>query len=121
MSKRKGKTGLVGVTVVMLGLAAPALAGEDAPRTNGMLSKLGRGLANVATCPLELIRMPELIGRKDGMVAGTTVGIVKGLWQGLVRGVTGVFEVATFYAEIPKGYAPLVKPEFVWADGNWAE
>ena len=47
--------------------------------------------------------------------------LVLGAWRGLVRGATGVFEIVTFYAEIPEGFEPLFKPEYVWTAGNWAE
>ncbi|MBI4341405.1 MAG: exosortase system-associated protein, TIGR04073 family [Candidatus Omnitrophica bacterium] len=107
----------------ILGAVVPAWAGEpvNAPYVSGSLRKLGRGIANVATCPAELVRTPLLVGRRDGLIAELSVGIVQGVWMMLVRGVTGVFEVASFYAEIPKGFEPLVKPEFVWASGSWAE
>ena len=119
------------VVGVLLSACAPAWAastfGEPPPpapspsRTDLILRKLGRGVANIATCPAELIRIPMLVERRDGYVAGMSVGIIQGVWRTLVRGTTGVLEVVTFYAEIPKGYEPLVKPEFVFAHGSWAE
>ena len=88
---------------------------------NGSLKKLGRGAANILTCPFELIRTPSIVGERDGLVAECTVGIVQGLWRTVERGVVGVFEVVTFYAEIPKGFKPIMTPEFVWANSAWAE
>ena len=112
----------LGLAALVVGWAAPVRAEESGSSyIDGALRKLGRGIANVATCPAELIRTPALTGRKDGNLAGLTVGIVQGAWRTVARGVTGVFEVVTFYAEIPKDFAPLMKPEFVWADGNWSE
>lgn len=112
----------LGLAALVLGWAAPVRAEENGGSyVDGALRKLGRGIANVATCPAELIRTSELTGRKDGALAGLTVGLVKGVWRTVVRGATGVFEVVTFYAEIPKDFAPLMKPEFVWANGNWSE
>lgn len=112
----------LGLAVLIVGWAGPVCAGESSGSyVDGALRKLGRGIANVATCPAELIRTPELTGRKDGYLAGLTVGIVEGAWRTVVRGVTGVFEVVTFFAEVPKNFAPLMKPEFVWTEGNWSE
>ena len=112
----------VSAAALVVGLAGPVMADEGSGSyVDGMLRKLGRGIANVATCPGELVRTPTLVGRSDGYVASLTVGIIEGAWRTIVRGVTGVFEVATFYAEIPKGFDPLMKPEFVWANGNWSE
>jgi len=103
-------------------MAAAASAEEgESSRVDRMLHKLGRGIANVATCPGELIRTPELVGKRDGYLAAMTAGIVQGAWRTVLRGVTGVFEVVTFYMEIPKDYAPLMKPEYVFAHGEWVE
>lgn len=88
---------------------------------DGALRKLGRGVANVVTCPGELIRTSQLVGQRDGYISALTVGVAQGAWRTLLRGVTGVFEVVTFYAEIPKGFEPIMKPEFVWAHGDWVE
>lgn len=108
--------------VAVLGSASAAFAEEgQSSAVDGMLHKLGRGIANIATCPAELIRTPELVGQKDGFLAAVSVGVLQGAWRTILRGVTGVFEVATFYAEIPKDYAPLMKPEFVFAHGDWVE
>ena len=124
MCKGRAAWALGVAVLIVLGMGTSARADGEAvnsPYVSGSLRKLGRGIANVITCPAELIRTPTLVGRRDGLVAELSVGIVEGLWMTVVRGVTGVFEVVTFYAEIPKGFEPLVKPEFVWASGNWTE
>ena len=109
------------VSALTLGFAATARAEGELSASGGRRRKLGRGLANIGTAPAELIRTPELVSRRDGYVSGVTVGVVEGAWRTIVRAVTGVFEVTTFYAEIPDGYGPLMKPEFVWEHGNWTE
>lgn len=104
-------------------LAAPAGAQEKDwnAHMSGSMRKLGRGVANVATCPLELIRTPSLVGRSEGLIAEITTGIAKGAWNTVVRGVAGVYEVITFPIETKEGFEPIVKPEYVWANSNWAE
>ena len=57
----------------------------------------------------------------DGYVAGATVGILQGVWRTVLRGVVGVFEVVTFPAEIPKGFKPILKPEFAFGQDVWKE
>ena len=113
--------GLVGMTL-LLAIASPVMAQEGPVWSGGgRLRKLGRGVANIATCPLELLRTPEFVGRKEGYVSAVTIGVLQGLWRTVLRGVVGVFEVVTFYAEIPRDYEPLMHPEFVWAHGGWVE
>lgn len=109
------------VAAVGLGLTASALSAEGASYTDGMLRKLGRGIANVATCPGELLRTPTLLGHREGYLSAMTVGVVQGLWRTVLRGGVGVFEIATFYAEIPKDFKPMMMPEFIHADGAWVE
>ena len=115
-----------GIVIALLtfGLAAAGpVCAQDAPPSYAeqALRKLGRGIANVATCPAELVRIPVLVGRRDGYLPAMTVGILQGAWKGLVRGVAGLYEVVTFYAETPKDFRPVVTPEFVWVHGDWAE
>ena len=119
--------GIIGA-VLIIGAVAAAVPGwadveqvAQSPKINGSLSKLGRGIANIFTCPFELIRTPVRVEQRDGMVAGMSVGVLQGAWRTILRCATGVFEVVTFPLEIPKGYEPLMKPEFVWVSGDWAE
>ena len=133
MSRAKRSRRVDGAAVLLLVLVSfagtgPACAvqahdSEEATpsRVDGSLRKLGRGIANVATAPAELIRTPQLTTRREGYIAGLSIGIVEGAWRTVERALTGIFEIGTFYAEIPKDYGPLMKPEFVWAHGDWLE
>ena len=94
---------------------------EKQSYVDGALRKLGRGIANIATCPGELIRTAEAVRVKDGFLASATVGVVKGLVRTVGRGVVGVFEVATFYVEVPADFKPIMKPEFVFSDEDWVQ
>lgn len=120
MNREQVRGILLGV-VLACGIAGPAPSAEGSSYTDGMLRKLGRGIANVATCPAELIRTPTLLNHREGYLSAMTVGVVQGAWRTVLRGVVGVFEIATFYAEVPKDFRPLMMPEFVHADGNWVE
>lgn len=116
------------VVVIMAGSvqAAPVWAADESlapPRSyaHGAMTKLGRGAANVVTAPLELLRVPMLVSRKDGGLAGISVGVARGAWAGLVREAAGLIEVITFPVPIPKNFEPLVRPEFIYAHGEWVE
>lgn len=112
------------LVAVGLGLAlSPRVTAEETQPSgywDGVGRKLGRGAANVVTAPLELIRNPYLVSEQDGALAGITVGLVHGVTDLVVRAVAGVYEVATFLLPVPKGFRPLVSPEFVYAHGDWA-
>lgn len=112
------------LVAVGLGLAlSPRVAAKEPQPSgywDGVGRKLGRGAANVVTAPLELIRNPYLVSERDGGLAGITVGLVHGVKDLVVRAVAGVYEVATFMLPVPKGFRPLVSPEFIYAHGDWA-
>jgi len=106
----------VGLAVLLLGglgagTAAAALEKEPVYDAG---DKLTRGLANVLFGFLEIPRNIHVTTADDGMLAGWTVGIGKGLgWMGL-RLLAGVYETLTFFIEEPNHYAPVVEPEYVW-------
>ena len=117
----RGWRGLVGVALLTVGLAAPVWAEPTPSRTDRALRKLGRGVANIATAPLELLRTPTLVSKHEGYLAGSSVGVVQGAWRMIQRAGVGLYEIVSCYAENPPGVEPLMKPEFVWSNGSWVE
>ena len=111
---------LVSAVSLWLGLTEPLAAHDAAARYfGGAGRKLGRGVANVVTAPLELAREPFLVKERDGMIASLSIGVVRGIGMTVVRAAAGVIEAVTFPIPIPKNFEPLLKPEFVYAHGNW--
>ena len=53
-----------------------------------------------------------IVGQKDGIVAGATVGVFTGMMQMVGRTLNGVFDVATFIVPTK----PLVTPVYIWND-----
>ena len=102
----------VAVFLVIAMLVVPMLAhAEDI--TKGPIEKLGRGIANVLTCPFELPKGIGDVDEEKGMFAAYTWGILQGTVNTLKRAVVGVFEVATFPIPIPADYKPvLTDPEY---------
>ncbi|MCK5451481.1 MAG: exosortase system-associated protein, TIGR04073 family [Candidatus Omnitrophica bacterium] len=95
------------VLVLVLSFAAPAFAGNNA------LTKLGRGVANVLTSPVALGRGITECEKKDGILAGLTVGALNGTFNVLKRIVVGTYEIVTFPIPLPQGYDPiLTDPEY---------
>ena len=75
--------------------------------------KLGRGICNVFTFPLELYTQFTEVNNDFGVFAAGTWGIIKGFGMSAVRLLVGVYEVATFPFPIPEDYMPiLTDPEF---------
>ncbi len=77
--------------------------------------KLGRGLLNIISSPVEIARSIQIGSREENLAYGWTIGLLKGFGNGAVRFGAGVIDVVTFPFEFPTEYkAPLIEPEFVW-------
>ena len=95
------------VFVLFLSLSSQLFAEDNATK------KLGRGVANVVTCPFELPKSMGETNEESGIFAGMTWGLFEGLVGTVKRAVVGVYEVATFPVPLPSQYKPILKdPEF---------
>lgn len=84
----------------------------------GPIRKLGRGTANILTCPLELVKCIGEANYEDGPVAALTYGFFRGMYRTALRGAVGIFEMVTFPIPFPKNYDPvLTDPEFFLSEG----
>jgi putative exosortase-associated protein (TIGR04073 family) len=91
--------------------AASGLCSDDAWK------KLGRGLANMLTFPLEIPNQISKTNNSDGPVAAFTWGLLKGVGMTGFRALVGVYETLTFPMPCPEGYKPiLTEPEFFLED-----
>jgi putative exosortase-associated protein (TIGR04073 family) len=77
--------------------------------------KLSRGIANL---PGGLLEIPKNIDLEWKASKNAAVGIFAGLAKGLVMGVarigSGLWDILSFPAALPKGYEPLLKPDLVF-------
>ena len=88
--------------------------------TQTPVRKLGRGIANVATCTWEIPHQIMSVHEKDGAMAAWTYGLLRGLLMTAYRGLAGAYEVVTFPVPIPKGYKPILRyPEFFLGSENF--
>lgn len=94
------------VLVMFMALAGPLFA-------DTALDKLGRGVANTLTGVFEI---PKNMGEEsdaNGIFAGFTTGLVKGIVDMVIRELVGVYEIATFPIPVPAGYSPILEdPEY---------
>ena len=110
----RGATVLMAV-VLMIGLSSPCAYASDA------LRKFSRGVTNVVTGWLEIPIQISQTTEQEGSIAGSTVGLVKGIAHGIGRTLVGLVEVVTFPFPNHTGdenvgediYGPLIEPEFV--------
>lgn len=91
-----------------------------APAQADAMRKLGRGLANCVTFPIEIPEQVKRTNYSDGPMAALTYGFIKGLAMMCTRLVVGVYEVVTFPVPVPKDYQPiLTDPEFFFEETSW--
>lgn len=91
--------------------------------TSGPLEKLGRGVANIAFGPLEILIRPYDVNQDKGAIPALTYGVFKGIAFVVAREVIGVVDIITFPMPLPGatddpedsgwGYGPLIRPAWV--------
>ncbi len=85
------------------------------------IHKLGRGITNVVTAPVEIpkeLRAHWIKGSEKTyhISAWLFCGLVKGIVMTPVRMGSGVWDIVTSPLAIPKDYQPLLKPDYVFDD-----
>ena len=87
---------------------------------DGPTTKLGRGICNMVTFPLEVPEQISRVNNSDGPFAASTVGVLKGLGWAIGRACVGVYETVTFIFPIPKHYEPIMTdPEYFLETSNF--
>ena len=99
------------IVIFLLPLAASAEV-EDAPTGQNALRKLARGIANVLFGVVEVPNQITKVSSNQGGGAGVTYGVGKGVVRWVEREFVGVYDIVTFPVPVPKGYKPVMKPEF---------
>ena len=99
------------VAAFLLPLGALATDIDDPPKGQNALRKLGRGIANVL---FGIVEVPNQITKATSEHGGGALpyGIGKGFVRWFGRELAGVYDIVTFPVPIPKGYKPVMKPEF---------
>lgn len=114
MATRRMVLLVIAVTFIV-SIASPVFAEDTCDKPKGdPLRKLGRGLSNCLTFPIEIPNQISKTNNNDGPMAAFTYGVVKGLIMSLFRAVVGVYEIGTFPIPFPDSYRPiLTDPEFM--------
>lgn len=101
------------LVIAIMSLAAPTVVFAD-QYPDKVVEKLGNGLANAVTGVVEIPKTITIIGNRDGVIHGMTVGFLTGIANTVGRTLSGAFDIATFL--IPT--TPFVKPSYIWDDFN---
>jgi putative exosortase-associated protein (TIGR04073 family) len=105
---------LLGSLLLGLALQVPVTyaSTEDVPKNHNALRKLGRGCANILFGVVEVPNQFTKATVEHGGGGGVTYGVAKGFVRWIARECVGVYEVVTFPVPLPRGYKPVMKPEF---------
>ena len=105
--------------VLGLTLVSSKVWAEDTTATSAKTytwtDKAKRGSLNIVSSPVEIARQIQITSEEKNLLQGWTVGLIEGVFQGVVRLGAGVVDLVTCPFDFPKaGKAPLVDPEYVW-------
>jgi putative exosortase-associated protein (TIGR04073 family) len=87
-----------------------AMESGEIQYTDSPVNKLGRGVVNTATCWAEIPAEIFAVSKDSDPVLGCTLGLAQGIFAGLLRGLTGIYDTLTFFA--PPYDKPLMEPEY---------
>jgi len=114
--RRLRVTLIVLMAVLALALCAQDSYGAEYKETTAF-GKLGRGLVNVVTSPVEIPRNMYVESQYENVFYGMTVGLGKGLMRTVMRMGAGVVETLTFPFNFPDEFKdPIVEPEYAWQE-----
>ena len=107
---------MVALLAVFLVWAWARPAAAESMDAGKALLKGTRGAVNAVTGWVEIPKRIHETSLSDGALAGFTWGLLRGLGYGFIRTAAGLYELVTFPFPAPPGYAPVIQPEYVFAD-----
>jgi putative exosortase-associated protein (TIGR04073 family) len=90
------------------------LAAATAAHADGPADKFGRGCSNLAFGIMEIPGRMIAEHRARGPLWAMSLGFAKGVGGFVTRELVGVYEIVTFPAPVPRGYRPILSPEYPW-------
>ena len=108
----KAKTLIFSFAALLITALTAQADTDQAPSGHNALRKLGRGCSNVLFGIVEVPNQFTKANSEHGGAAGVTYGLGKGLVRWVGRELVGVYEIVTFPLPVPRGYKPVMKPEF---------
>ncbi len=77
-------------------------------------NKMSDGVINMATCWTDVPRRVSEVSEDSNVVAGSTIGFAEGIFLGIARGISGIFDAATY--PVSPSDKPLIKPVYTAKD-----
>ena len=103
--------------VLAVAFSATAYAQSSSTTENTAITKLGRGLLNVADAVVEIPGTMIRDNAENGAASAWTNGVFQGVVNTVKRAAVGVYEVASFPIPAPADYEPILDdPQFLSAD-----
>jgi putative exosortase-associated protein (TIGR04073 family) len=112
LRRMKAKVFVLSFALLCLTALSSRADTDQVPRGHNALRKLGRGCSNVLFGVVEIPNQLTKVNTEHGGGAGMTYGLGKGLVRWVGRECVGVFEIVTFAVPVPRGYKPVIQPEF---------
>ncbi len=115
MSTRQKIFVFLGACVVAAQLLSPLAWSVESTPSYAWNDKFKRGALNIVTSPVEIARDIHLTTEEKNLLAGWTIGLVKGIGECIIRLGAGAIDLLTFPFNFPDSKkAPLIEPEYVW-------
>ena len=103
--------------VLAVAFSATAYAQSSSMTENTAMTKLGRGLLNIADAVVEIPGTMMRDNAENGAASAWTNGVFQGVVNTVKRAAVGVYEVASFPIPAPADYAPILDdPQFLSVD-----
>jgi putative exosortase-associated protein (TIGR04073 family) len=102
------------ILAAAVALSLAVLAAPDAASAQSPPHKFGRGVVNLALGIFEVPGRMVQEGRRRGPAWAMSLGFAKGVGGFVTRELVGIYEIVTFPAPIPRGYEPILEPEYPW-------
>ena len=104
----------LGVPILAIAVLGLLSLHDAAAEEMSATRKLGRGVASIGLSVLELPGSIYRENQENGPLRALTVGLFVGIGRVAARLVVGSFEMVTAPFPLPRGYEPVLTPEFTW-------
>jgi putative exosortase-associated protein (TIGR04073 family) len=103
------------LAALTLAVAVGMLLWPIGSRADTPAAKAGRGFAAVTMPFLEIPGNIIETSEREGLLAGWTAGLARGIGMSIVRPPIGVYELVTAQIAVPENFEPILQPKYPWS------